>query len=318
MEELLNEYGKRVRFKRHMAEVVENSAEPTRTQDWKVWKRWGWNALAAASIAFIAAFCTLWFSGYYKNMEQNSSNYRELRRDMNTVKRDVSKQHLALQDMSSVGLLGAHAHGTATNFGATGFLLSPDGYVVTNHHVVTGADSVHLQNSKGESFQAQVIYMDPATDLAILHITDSAYRGQRSIPYSFKEQEAELGEDVFTLGFPRDEAVYGQGYLSSMSGYSGDTSAYQISIPLNPGNSGGPLLDSRGQVIGIVSGKQAGFDGTSFAIKTKVLTETIRRIPEDVLEKPLVLSQKRHPLSGLSRPEQLKRIQDYVYIVKVF
>src|SRR5690606_18237887 len=140
---------------------------------------------------------------------------------------------------------------TLNNFGATGFLLSNKGYVVTNYHVVADADSVQLQNSQGQSFSANIVYTDEKSDLAILKIADPNYLPNRSIPYVFRDKAADLGEDVFTLGYPRDEAVYGQGYLSSKSGYSGDTSAYQISIPLNPGNSGGPLLDSRGNVIGI-------------------------------------------------------------------
>ncbi|MBN3585914.1 trypsin-like peptidase domain-containing protein, partial [Algoriphagus aestuarii] len=94
-------------------------------------------------------------------------------------------------------------------------------YVVTNNHVINGADSVHLQNSKGESFRARIVYSDPLKDLAILHIDDSNFKKHKSVPYTFRKQNSELGEDIYTIGFPRDEAVYGQGYLSSNTGYGG-------------------------------------------------------------------------------------------------
>lgn len=310
MEEKLREYGARARFKRNLREAAPAS-RPKKTVFG--FNRFKINVAAAAAIAIITSFSTLWFSGYYKTMEKNSTNYRELRRDMNTVQRDVSKQSMVLKDIS-----GSQPVAPTNHFGATGFLISPDGYVVTNHHVIKGADSVHLQNAKGESYRARVVHMDAASDLAILKITDDHYQPVKELPFAFKERASELGEEVFTLGFPRDESVYGQGYLSSMSGYSGDTSAYQISIPLNPGNSGGPLLDSRGNIIGIISGKQAGLDGTSFAIKTKMLSETIATIPADSLEAPLNLPRRRTTLTGISRTEQVKRIQDYVYIVKVY
>jgi serine protease Do len=180
------------------------------------------------------------------------------------------------------------------------------------------SDSVQLQNSQGQSYSAEILYSDEQSDIAILKINDPNYQPTRTIPYVFRDKAADLGEDVFTLGYPRDEAVYGQGYLSSNSGYSGDTSAYQISIPLNPGNSGGPLLDGKGNVIGIVSGKQAGLDGTSFAIKTKTLLNTLEKIPDTLIAQPLNLTNRKNSLNGLPRTEQVKRIHDFVFLVKVF
>lgn len=319
---LLREHGDRKAFKNVLRDVA-GSGESTASAAHRGnnrsrsasrrWDRLRINMVAASCVALVTAFATLWLSGYYKTMEKNSSNYRELRRDMNNVKRNVNEHNQVIRGISE------DQRGTIerNNFGATGFVLSPDGYVVTNHHVIADADSVHLQNAKGHSYKAKVIHTDPRADLAILKIVDSTFVRLNPTPYTFKRVDSELGEDVFTLGFPRDEAVYGQGYLSSMSGYRGDTTAYQISIPLNPGNSGGPLLDSRGHVIGIISGKQAGLDGASFAIKTRALLQSLERISADSLDRPIQLSQ-RNSLSRLSRVDQIKRIEDYVFIVKVF
>lgn len=276
-----------------------------------LWNRFRVNAFVAASVAIVAVFSTLWLSGYYKTIEKASSNYSALRRDMNTVKKNVNAQNAVIRNINT------ERDRSESHFGATGFVISANGYVVTNYHVVKDADSVHLQNTKGESFRAKVIYIDPTNDLAMLHINDSTFKPLKTAPYTFKETAAELGEDVYTIGFPRDEVVYGQGYLSSRTGYAGDTTAYQISIPVNPGNSGGPLLDSRGNVIGIISGKQTGLDGASFAIKTEALLNSISGIPMDSLDSKLVIN-RRNALTGLRRTEQIKRLQDYVYLVKVY
>ena len=303
-------------FKTQLTEVAEDyqdTASPAEesTKVVSLWERFRLNAAVAAAIAIVSVFSTLWLTGYYTNLKKTSSDYSALRRDMNTVKRDVNAQHAAIQNMHNRDKEAIH-------YGATGFMLTKNGYVVTNYHVITGADSVHLQNQRGESFKAHIVFTNPEKDLAILRISDSSFRSVKNIPYTFKKQGADMGEDVYTIGFPRDEAVYGQGYLSSSTGYGGDTLAYQISIPVNPGNSGGPLLDKAGNIIGIISGKQKGLDGAAFAIKTKALLETLDSIPADSLAgMPMALDQK-NTLHHLSRPEQIKRLQDYVYMVKVY
>ncbi len=278
-----------------------------------LWERIKASSLVAAVVAVFAVFGTLWLSGYYSNLEKASSDYSALRRDMNNVKKNVNAHNAAIKDINDK----KSVKGAESQFGATGFMLTTDGYVVTNYHVVSGADSIYLQNNKGESYKAQIVHTDPSKDLAILYIADKNFKKVKSLPYTFKTSTSDLGEDIYTIGFPRDEAVYGQGYLSSSTGYAGDTIAYQISVPVNPGNSGGPVLDSRGNVIGIISGKQRGIDGAAFAIKTKSILNALAEIPTDSLVTGLKIN-KKSSLAGLPRTEQIKKMQDYIYMVKVY
>lgn len=307
----------RANFKHNLEEVAQDYrlAHPPKApaKVISLWDRLKLNAAVAAAIAIVSVFSTLWLTGYYKNLKKTTSDYSALRRDMNTVKRNVNAQNAAIRNIHNEKDSKETMH-----YGATGFMITKNGYVVTNYHVITGADSVHLQNHKGESFQADIVFTNPEKDLAILHINDSTFRSSKNIPYTFKRHDSDMGEDVYTIGFPRDEAVYGQGYLSSSTGYAGDTLAYQISIPVNPGNSGGPLLDKEGNVIGIISGKQKGIDGAAFAIKTKALIETLNSIPADSLKGKNVVLQNKNALGHLSRTDQIKKLQDYVYIVKVY
>lgn len=280
-----------------------------------IWKKLQINAGVAAAVALISVFSTLWLTGYFSSIKKATSDYSALRREVNSVKRNVNEQNKAIQNINNTKNRDNAV--AEIQFGGTGFMLTKDGYVVTNYHVINGADSVHLQNNKGQTFKAQIIHTDIEKDLAILHISDSAFKNLKAVPYTFKKRASDLGEDIFTIGFPRDEAVYGQGYLSSNTGYAGDTIAYQISIPVNPGNSGGPVLDHQGNIIGIISGKQKGIDGAAFAIKTKELVQTLNRIPADSLKGNIVLNNK-NTLSSLPRTEQIKKMQDYIYMVKVY
>lgn len=304
-------------FKNELLAESQNIPTATQTKITKkiisIWTKLQVNIGVAAAVALVSVFSTLWLTGYFHSIKQATSDYSALRREMNTVKKNVNEQNKAIQNINN----DKSKNIDPIHFGATGFMLTKDGYFVTNHHVVNGADSIHLQNSKGETFKAQVIHTDKQKDLAILYINDAKFKHVKSIPYTFKKGKSDIGEDIFTLGYPKDEAVYGQGYLSSNTGYAGDTIAYQISIPVNPGNSGGPVLDKQGNIIGIISGKQKGIDGAAFAIKTKEIIETLNRIPAESLKGNIVLNNK-NSLNNLVRTEQIKKIQDYVYIVKVF
>lgn len=306
----LKTYQERIDFKNQLEDVFVHDYKKEAIVA-KLWKVLRINAVAAAAIAIISSLATLYMTGYFSTIKKTTTDYSALRREINNVKRNVNAQNTVIKNIND------KTEQPAIHYGATGFLLNSNGYVVTNYHVVNGADSIHLQNHRGRSYKANIIYKDLENDLAILHISDSTFRSKKNIPYSFKKQNLELGEDIFTIGYPRDEAVYGEGYLSSSTGYGGDTLAYQISIPLNPGNSGGPVFDHHGNIIGIISGKQKGIDGAGFAIKTKALMEALNRIPVDSLKGSVELNDK-NSISALSRTEQIKRVQDYIYIVKVY
>lgn len=311
-----NQTHARLAFKKNLADTAKHYSIEQQAQNpariVSMWNRFKFNAAVAAAIAIVSVFSTLWLTGYYSNLKKTTTDYSALRRDMNNVKRNVNAHNAEIKNIKSDKTNVEPMH-----YGATGFMITKDGYVVTNYHVITGADSVHLQNHKGQSFKAEIIFTNPEKDLAILHISDSTFKSLKTIPYTFKKSDSDLGEDIYTIGFPRDEAVYGQGYLSSSTGYAGDTLAYQISIPVNPGNSGGPVLDKDGNIIGIISGKQKGIDGAAFAIKTKALLETLNSIPADSLKGNIVLGN-RNGLNNLTRTDQIKKMQDYIYIVKVY
>ena len=111
--------------------------------------------------------------------------------------------------------------------GGTSFLIDGKGYLVTNAHVVKGSSTIIVQNTKGQEFKAQLVFIDEVKDLAIIKIDDKDYKPFNTLPYSIRKTNTDLGEQIFTLGFPRDEVVYNEGYLSAKTGYDGDT----LSLP---------------------------------------------------------------------------------------
>ncbi|MCY1528662.1 hypothetical protein D9M68_637760 [compost metagenome] len=122
---------------------------------------------------------------------------------------------------------------------------------------------------------------------------------------------------MYTLGYPKDDVVLGDGYVSSKSGINGDTLAYQVAIPVNPGNSGGPLLDNNGNIVGVINGKEMKTDGAAFAIKSHYIIEALNSIPRDSLNKRVSFGKKSN-LQGLKRHKQIEKIQDFVFMIKVY
>lgn len=198
----------------------------------------------------------------------------------------------------------------------TGFALK-DGYLVTNHHVIDGAKTITIQGVNGDythTYSAKVIASDKNNDLALLRIDDSLFSGFDSLPYGIKTSTSEVGEEISVLGYPLiptmgSEIKLTTGVISSKTGFQGDISCYQISAPVQPGNSGGPVFDSKGNLIGIIRSKHLDADNVGYAIKTSYLKLLVDSCAPDTI---MPISDNTYPLS---LPENVKRIKNFVFII---
>lgn len=141
----------------------------------------------------------------------------------------------------------------------SGFLIDSDGRVATNFHVIEGKNSFRI--SLGETatdYNAVVIASDKANDIAILKIDDKKWKKIKQLPYKFKSSNGvSIGEDVFTMGFPLGQMLgtsirLTKGSISSKAGILDDIRMFQMTTAIQPGNSGGPLIDMNGNIVGIV------------------------------------------------------------------
>ncbi|MBO9595219.1 MAG: trypsin-like peptidase domain-containing protein [Niabella sp.] len=206
--------------------------------------------------------------------------------------------------------------------GGTGFIIDSKGLLVTNAHVIQNAANVAVASNTGVEYFAEVIYTDPVRDIALLKITDKDFKPLPPIPYGFSRKMADLAEPVFTLGYPREdeEISYNQGYLSAKTGFNGDTLSCQIQISANRGNSGSPILNNAGDVIGVLNGRQKDQEGVAFFIRSKnlynILNEVKNKEKNDSIIQNVKLNTKSS-IASLNRTQQTKKIQDYVFVVKV-
>lgn len=198
----------------------------------------------------------------------------------------------------------------------TGFALN-NGYIVTNYHVVESAKSIRVQGINGDfdtEYSATVISTDRINDLAIIKIVDSRFNGFGIIPYRVKASTSEVGENIFVLGYPLtstmgDEIKLTTGVISSQTGFQGDVSLYQISAPIQPGNSGGPLFDENGNLIGVINAKHREAENVSYAVKASYLNSLAESASSASI---LPINNK---LFGMSLSNKVKSIKNYVFLI---
>lgn len=210
------------------------------------------------------------------------------------------------------------AKSAKTEWGGTGFALN-FGYLVTNFHVIDGAKTISIKGLNGnfnQELNATIIGTDKINDLALLKITDATFNSFGDIPYSISISTSDVGEDIFVLGYPLtstmgEEVKLTTGVISAKSGYQGDVAQYQISAPIQPGNSGGPLFDKKGNIIGIVSAKHADAENVGYAIKSIYLHNLVESCASSSIFPSITRSSTNQPLA-----EQVKARKNYVLQIR--
>lgn len=171
----------------------------------------------------------------------------------------------------------------------TGFFITENGFLITNRHVVDGVGDVRLATNAG-LISAKVVKIDRANDLALLKA-----EGKFSALPITASRSVKLGAPVATVGFPNINIQgfspkLSKGEVASLSGATDDPRYFQISVPLQPGNSGGALVDERGNVVGVVSAKLDAAtalatsgalpENVNYAIKSSFLLGFLESVPD--------------------------------------
>lgn len=181
----------------------------------------------------------------------------------------------------------------------SGFLLTSTGLVVTNYHVVEDANIIEVVFPEKNIIKtATVKIKDTKNDIAILEIKDFSFSelSSQPIPFSFADvSSVKVGQEVFTLGFPLGDIMgtkprLSTGRITSQFGIQDDPRLFQISNPLQPGNSGGPLFNTKGEIVGIViSSLNAKYfyenmgiipQNVNFAVKVNYLQSLVSMLPD--------------------------------------
>jgi len=197
---------------------------------------------------------------------------------------------------------------TPTGATGTGFFVSNDGGVVTNYHVIDGMRTVKIYDPKHNSWaDAKVLGVDKANDVALLR----AERPGNALPLAAKFS-VKKGEQIFVLGYPRpgvqgtqQKATFGQ--VNSVMGEKDDIRFFQMDVPIQPGNSGGPVFNEVGEVVGIAtSGLRGEYQNVNYALKLDYMFPLLAEALPDL--------SKVKPESG-TFPQLVERYEDSVVMI---
>jgi hypothetical protein len=201
----------------------------------------------------------------------------------------------------------------------SGVAITSDGYIATNNHVVDGGVKYEVdvyKNGIKSTYSAKVVKTDSIYDLAILKIDDPKFKTFGALPYTMKMTDIKVGERVFAMGYPQhdiqgDEVKVTDGLISSKTGYKNDPVCYQISSPIQRGNSGGPLFDSSGNLIGLTNAGIPSAQNVGYAIKISYLNNFL-----DILEITPQMPLKSS-IANLALPEKVKILSNFTFLIRV-
>lgn len=163
----------------------------------------------------------------------------------------------------------------------TCFPISNQGYFITAKHLVHKRRYVKLQQRDLDiAFNTEVIYRDSVLDFAILKCSDKNADLLERVPFRMVKNQPSLGDDVFTLGYPKADIVYTKGDVSSENGFRSDSMTYQISMPANPGNSGAPLFTRGGDLAGFIIANNSKKQSVTYVIKPEYISDRIAGLQE--------------------------------------
>jgi S1-C subfamily serine protease len=195
----------------------------------------------------------------------------------------------------------------------TGFLIGQYRYVITNYHVVKETSSILVRFTNGQAMEANLVARDSRNDIAILKLATTP--PVLAIPIKMgNSSSTRMGDEIFTIGYPASDIMgerpkYSQGVINAVTGMMDDPTFFQISVPIQPGNSGGPLFNEQGEVIGITTASLSLWaadamgaipQNVNYAIKSSFVKNLLSTIPELMTANKGIVVSPRNPENSLS------------------
>ncbi|HSZ72646.1 MAG TPA: serine protease [Cytophagaceae bacterium] len=199
----------------------------------------------------------------------------------------------------------------------TCFLISSEGYLITNYHCIENGGEIIVRGIDGDfttKYAVTVVASDLSNDLVLLKLSNKNLKFN-SVPFALKTTGILQAEKIYTLGYPNvvkteEELKATEGIISAKSSVQGDLSKFQISAAVSSGNSGGPLMDEEGNVIGVINSKStvAGSSGT--AIKASYLDAFLKNV------EGFVYPSYVNTLKSKSLTDKVEVLKNYIFIIE--
>lgn len=315
--------GKQKRFRAMLSDIHNKQvtgAQTKKTRLIKLPSQFWRTASVAASVAILTSTITIW--SLKPSIKKSDSQYSTISREVEHIKKMQAQQQVEQNKL--IQNINKNSKPTPppsdVKYTGTGFALTNDGYFVTAYHVINNdgngyGDSVYILNHDGQYFKATLVNFDAKADVAIMKVEKKNFHfGKGDVPYTFATDKASLGARIFTIGYPKDDEVYSEGYISSKNGFQGNDLQYTLQLPAGHGQSGSPVIDEEGNMLGILTAIGSQNEANTYAVSSKALINLIHSASSEIN----IRLPKTNKLAEMSREEQIEKMEAYTFSVKVY
>jgi serine protease Do len=269
--------------------------------------------LLSGIIALVISYLSIKFWG--QNPSQINSNIQRSPQPILSERVDTLQTKIVtekpIENIPTNGIIEKGSFGSS-------IAISRNGLFVTSYALLKDARSIHLISKWPAiiDYKAEIVSSDIDADVAILKITEPAFKDLGWIPYKIATIETGLGQDIYTIGFPSDNIKYAQGAVTAKNSEKNDTTRYELSIPAINGFYGAPIFSGNGNLIGFMSGKSV-TSQSSYALKSTNFVQFADKLNTSTTGEKILFSPK-NDLFGRTRPEQVDILKYFIYQVKVY
>jgi serine protease Do len=297
--------------KKHLKQLRSNPFTKVVTLPAAFWR----TSAVAASVALLTSTITYW--SLTPSIKKNDSRYSTISREVEHIKKGLKNNSDEIDSIKKTATFTPAPPSSEAKYTGTGFAVTNDGYFVTAYHVLNQGkfDSVYIQTNEGRYYKATLIRHDDNADIAIMKVDRKNFKFTKSdIPYTLAATKDLIGTHIFALGYPNDEEVYSEGYIASKNGFEGNNLQYTLQLPAGHGQSGSPVLDASGNVIGMLTAIGAPGESATYAVSTKALSALL----EDMQSIKKLHLPKFNQLKKMPRELQLQKLETCTFSVKVY
>ena len=275
----------------------------------------------AASITLLVMIVNPFGKGGNGDMVANENEYHELTNTEatdeeagegadDTYEENIFTHEFEETDTASNSILDQELQISYKTPKGSCFMISKDGFFITSKHLVKNRKYVRIQQKdRGKAFHAEVVYRDSLLDFAILQCARKQTDKFKAIPFKFYRKKPSLGEDVFTLGYPKADIVYTKGVVSSETGFKSDSVSYEASMPSNPGNSGAPLFTAKGDLVGMVIANNSKKQSVTYILKPYYIQERLKNLKDS-----LNIDMSSNYTKRFARiPDMIEKYRSYIF-----